>query len=61
MFRPAGRRQIQLGGHKRCRDVDLGAWASGEYRLPAQGEDEGDGEGQAGAAATPPIAPGPTH
>ena len=46
---------------QRCRDVDLGAWASGEYRLPAQGENEGDGEAQAGAAATPPIAPGPTH
>ena len=42
---------------QRCRNVDLGAWASGEYRLPVQDE----GETQAEPTATPPAAPGPTH
>lgn len=26
---------------ERCKTIDLGAWATGEYRLPIRDEDEG--------------------
>ena len=32
---------------KRCRDVDLGRWLRGAYRIPTE---EGSGEGDLGAA-----------
>ena len=31
---------------ERCKLIDLGAWASGEYKLPGKPEDETDQSGQ---------------
>jgi len=31
---------------ERCKLIDLGAWASGEYKLPVKPEDESDQAGQ---------------
>lgn len=30
----------------RCRQVDLGKWLDGDYRVPVAETDEGDGEGE---------------
>ena len=38
---------------ERCRGVDLGAWASEAYRVPAQSPPDGEAE------AAPPV--GPRH
>ncbi len=29
---------------KRCADIDLGSWLNGSYKLPAQPEEEEEGE-----------------
>jgi uncharacterized protein len=41
----------------RCRQVDLGKWLDGDYRVPVAETDEGDGEGEGrdGGAGGPSV------
>lgn len=38
---------------ERCRQIDLGAWASEAFRVPAEAPPEGDGASGADGPATP--------
>ena len=39
---------------ERCKLLDLGAWASEAYRIPAEEEDEPDADPAPGTPPTPP-------
>lgn len=39
---------------ERCRGVDLGAWATESYRVPAEAPPDGDSDGPPSPPGTPP-------